>query len=668
MSGQLLRAYKWAEGWANPSDHWPAITGLLGAVLLASTPASASTAELDSVVVTATRSPHPLSEVPVETRLLDREAIDRSQARNLPQLLGTLPGVSASNLDDTLGADNLRLTLRGLQLNEGYGLILVDGRRIHGGLGAHGDYGVSLNQIPLSMIDRVEVVRGAGSALYGADAMAGVINIITRRPEREPTGRAGLGAGFYETLDRDDRDATGSHRRDVDAHALYSGPFGEGSTFLVGGHHQQDEGTDQTAATTRKDTAMGHWQTDLNDHWSATLHGYFARARRDHHGPEARHDRAYDDASLTAGLDYEQGRHSLSMGGYHFDQDFETGYPGFAHGFRDGRVGYREADVRYTYFGERHWLTMGAQHQRQTLDYRFRNYADGALEDTVHVDERIDVNSVYVQDEIWLLGQRLILVPGARYEDHDTFGSELNPKLAARLQTGDTTWRASIGRAFKSPTLRQLYYQGLYRHGDYYLASNPDLSPERAISANLSVERTWPGSRVWTALGVYRTELKDRVTRADTGETTSQGDPIQSYINIDRSRIEGIEAEMRVGDRTGWSMDAALGLTHARDRRSGDWLPYVPRHTASLTPRYVTASGQTGIQGRINAYGRQYRDAANTRRISAHQVVDLGLWHDLTPASTLRLDINNVFNSDRGESAFAFRQGRRLGARIDVEF
>jgi outer membrane receptor for ferrienterochelin and colicins len=101
----------------------------------------------------------------VETLVIPREEIERAAVRNLPQLLRTLPGTSATNLDDTLASDNLRLTLRGLQLNEGYGLILVDGQRVHGGLGAHGDYGISLNQIPLSMIERIEVVRGASSGL-----------------------------------------------------------------------------------------------------------------------------------------------------------------------------------------------------------------------------------------------------------------------------------------------------------------------------------------------------------------------------------------------------------------------------------------------------------------------------------------------------------------------
>ena len=136
----------------------------VGAVLISGqVGAEAPASRMDEIVVTGTKTKHTLKDVPVETTVITREEIENLPARNITDVLKTVPGISTSLLDDAMGSDNLRSTFRGLQFNEGYALILIDGQRVHGGLGAHGDYGVSLTQIPVSMIERIEIVKGASS-------------------------------------------------------------------------------------------------------------------------------------------------------------------------------------------------------------------------------------------------------------------------------------------------------------------------------------------------------------------------------------------------------------------------------------------------------------------------------------------------------------------------
>ncbi|NGP53879.1 TonB-dependent receptor [Thioalkalivibrio sp. XN8] len=630
----------------------------------------ADLARLDSVVVTGTRSSHTLAGVPVDTVLVTREDIDRSPAQNLPQLLREIPGLAVTNLDDTLAADNLRLTMRGLQVNEGYGLVLIDGRRIHGGLGAHGDYGISLNQVPLAMVERIEIVRGASSALYGADAMAGVINIITRKIPVVAGGSAALGMGRYRILPRDGVEPNDEHRTDLKLHASYGAPVGQSSGFLLLAGREQDESTDSNAQLTYRDSALARWHTRFGSGWSGELQADAARSRRETVNRPERFDRRYDDRRWAAALRHEGMRHDWRLSGYRFTQEFEQGYPGFTHGYRFGDIGYDQLETQYTWLGDRQWITAGAEFQRQELDYLFNNYANGVLAATVPVGETIDTVSVYLQDEIWLLDRRLMVVPAARFEDHSVFGGELNPKLAVRYAgAGErTVLRASVGRAFKSPTIRQLYYEGLYRHGEFYIESNPDLDPERAINFNASVEQRWDARDLRLSVGVHQTDVSDKVVRTDTGRVAADGIPIQSYVNVEEARIRGLELSLRLGDARGWSLQAGAAWTEAENLDTGNDLPYVPDYTLTLAPTWVAPGGRSGTRLALAAIGEQYRNTANTQLVEAHRIVDVRAWHELKPGVVVNLDLNNLFESDKGDDAFAWRQGRRIGLSLDLQF
>ncbi|MCH8502687.1 MAG: TonB-dependent receptor [Ectothiorhodospiraceae bacterium] len=624
---------------------------------------------LEPLVVTGTRTPHALDSVPVETVLLDRADLERSGAGNLAAALGTVPGIDTSLLDDVIGADNLRSSMRGLQFNEGYGLILVDGQRVHGGLGAHGDYGVSLNQIPLSMVERVEVVRGAGSALYGADAMAGVVNVITRPVPSGPVASAGTSFGRYEMLDRAGQSPRDRVRTRLRSHAAYGDRVGERSGYYLHYSREEDEGNDASSRLTTRDALFSRWETDFPGPFSLGLSADVERSRRELPAGPSRFDREYDSYRLAARTAYDEGRYRIAVQGYTYQQDFTQGYPGFDHGYRQGDIGYRQAEIIATRFGDRHWLTVGAEGQRQRLDYRSLSYVNGQEQPPVDVDERVNTYSIYVQDEIQMGGGRFVLVPGLRYESHDTFGDEFNPKLSALWRaTRDTTVRASAGRAFKSPTIRQLYYDGLMRHGGYYVESNPDLAPETAYRGTLNLEQRLADGRGWYSLGYFRTTVRDRVIRRDSGEVNADdGIPIHTYANVDRALIQGAELSWRAELPAGFRLSGSAAYTEAEDRSSGSSLPFVPRYSVGLAPEW-TGRGGLGAGARIARVGHQYRDDAENKRVDAHTVVDLRAWQQLSRLARLTLDGGNVFASDRGDSDYGWRLGRSLTVGLSIDY
>ncbi|MEA1867693.1 MAG: TonB-dependent receptor plug domain-containing protein, partial [Thermodesulfobacteriota bacterium] len=122
-------------------------------------PGSEAVTSLESIVVTATKTPHTLRDVPVETVVVTREDIERTNAQNVIDVLKNIPGIDASVHDDVFGTYTWRAKLRGLNFNDGYGLILIDGQRAMGcgQSGGMGEYGTGLNQVPVDMIERIEV-------------------------------------------------------------------------------------------------------------------------------------------------------------------------------------------------------------------------------------------------------------------------------------------------------------------------------------------------------------------------------------------------------------------------------------------------------------------------------------------------------------------------------
>lgn len=655
---------------------WKFGIALLSALCLAAAAfaedAPRRTTEVEEYVVTGTRTRHTLEDVPVETRVITREDIDRSPSKNILDILNTVPGINTTLLDDVIGSDNLRATMRGLQFNEGYGLILIDGQRAHGELGAHGDYGISLNQIPLSMVERIEIVKGAASALYGSDALAGVINIITRRVPDEFTTHAGAGYSRYEVTDRQGVSANSSSRDAYRASAGLGGPLLAASGYYLHYSYEQDEGVAVDPATTYRHSVLGRWQTAISDALRLDLGANFGLARRELDLPVANYDREYDTYRFSGALNYQFGEHrdhELTLSGYTYWQDFINGYPGFQHGFRDGTIGYDQAELLYNWYTNWNILTVGASTQRQHMDYFSINYQRDGGSSKVTVDENITTNSIFVQDELMLFDHRLTLVPGFRLEDHSTFGTEFNPKFSAMLKAApSTTIRGSVGRGFKSPTIRQLYYDGLLRHGSHYVRSNPDLNPEIAWTYSLNLEQSFLDNRLTANLGYFFNDVNDMVVRQSTGEFAVDGLPIESYVNVEKAQIQGIELSARLTLNDSFFVNAGFNYMDSENKDTGKDLPYVPEYSVSLAPTYIFQPWDVGTTVIFSYVGKQYRNTANTQEVGEHGIIDTRIWKNFSELLRVSLDAKNITNSDRGDGDFSHRMGRSIGLNLELQF
>ncbi|MBC2696526.1 MAG: TonB-dependent receptor [Desulfobacteraceae bacterium] len=421
------------------------------------------TTRLKDIVVTGTRTPHALKDVPVETVLINREDIEKTNAQNAMDVLKNIPGIDASVHDDVFGTYTWRAKLRGLNFNDGYGLILIDGQRAMGcgQSGGMGEYGSGLNQIPVDMIERIEVVKGPSSALYGSDAMAGVINIITKKTPKKATGSAGASYGWYKVKEKEKNEeiiktSDDGHSRNISTtYVSYGDKISDGLGYLLHYNHDSAEDIRDDPIKSDRHSIMGKLDAELSE----SIDLYLKCELSDYEKMDNRQEDSY---RIAAGIDFRPTDNDFfSFKGYSYTWDFIHGYPGNTHGYKYGDVGYNQAEIQYTrYLSDWNALTLGGEVQEQGIDYVIHNYDNNTGNETgiVTVNEDVKTSSLYVQDEITLF-EDFTLVAGLRYDDHSTFGSEVNPKLSLMYKLfEDTTFRASGGRAFKSPTLRQLYY------------------------------------------------------------------------------------------------------------------------------------------------------------------------------------------------------------------
>lgn len=631
------------------------------------------TERLDEVVVTGTRTEHTLKDVPVETVVVTREDIERANAQTITDALKSIPGLTVSGNDDIFGSSSSRARLHGLSFNDGYGLVLIDGQRIHGSgqSGAHGEYAVGLNQIPISMIERIEVVKGPGSVLYGSDAVAGVVNIITRKVPKRPSGGAGAAYGWYEVKEQNRDGETqkaaddGHHRNLSETYAYFGDQPYDRMGYLINYAHESGESNGQEPVESKRDSVMGKVDVKLTDPLNLWLKGEASNYARG--GISTSEEDSY---RLAAGLTFKpDDKHDLQFKGYHYIDDFDAES---SSSHRRGEIGYDQMEAQYSHkLGGKQLITAGAEFQRQGIDYLIDNYTieNETIVRTTRttVKEDVDTISLYFQDELTLWGN-VTLVPGLRYDDHSTFGDAFNPKFSCMYRPlKATTFRASVGKSFKSPTIRQLYYDVPFYHSPFYIQSNPDLDPETAIGYSAGVEQWLYDGAVILSATYFRNDITDMVVSEIAEERMPDGAELRIYRNVEEAMSQGIEttAYMQLGDA--FLLTAAYTYTDSEDKDSGNQLTYTPEHEFSLSPAYEMLPLGIGVSANFTYVSKQYSDADNIYPVDDHCVVDAKIYKILANQAKLSLQADNIFESDKGSERY-HREGRTITLKLDFDF
>jgi outer membrane receptor for ferrienterochelin and colicins len=552
------------------------VTGIFfaGAALLVAAPAWADDPPSDDdladaatigevIVVTGTRSEAPLAASPVLTEVIDRAQLEASGVQTVADALALRPGLWV----DRGVAGTSGITMQGL--GPKYSLILVDGVRQIGRTDGYLD----LDRFGLGDVEQIEIVRGPSSALYGTDALAGVVNIITRRPSEA------LAVGATSQID---------HRQASVTRARVSAGVG-GVAGALSGEYRAGP------AVRRGDAASEATTLDSYDdrRIAARASGGRGRPWRIDGGAEYLYrDLRGVDASATGAMFDRRNlveTASAQLAGQYAGGATTLRVAGDASLYRDQYLhDQRASDALDTYeVTDEHLLETSAQlaHQRG----QHRAILGGELLREALDSDRLSAPGVhtrgalYAQDE-WRLGRddQLLLVPAARVDLDSQFGVHAAPRLAARWQaTPAVIARASVGLGYRGPSFKEQLLHFENPSVGYVVDGNPDLRPETSRSAQTGVE--WR-ARPWLALSAsaYLNVLRDLI-HAVTLPDDGSGMLRFGYANIGRARTAGVEGAAIVS----WgraAIDLGYAFSHARDLDDDRPLEALPaqRVTAQL--------------------------------------------------------------------------------------
>ena len=599
---------------------------LLAAALLSCTMAAQAADQNDAsslspVIVTATRTAITADEALSSVTVITRADIERLQPLSVPDLLAGLPGVSFANTGGY--GQQTSLFMRGT--NSTHTLLLVDGVRVasvSAGLAA-------FEQIPVEQIERIEIVRGPRSSLYGADAIGGVIQIFTRRGTRD----GGLQPSFSVT--------TGSNKllrgqaglSGGSEHAWYN--LGVGAQYTRGiSACRIGAGTvfagcftdepDRDAYRNKNLSANGGYRWDNG----AELTGTWLRSLGEIH-----FDGSYQNRSRTlqqvAGSSFsfnplQAWKTTLSVGQNldRYDNYENRDFVGYIYSRRNQASWQNDLSV-----ASNQLFTLGIDWQGEHID-----------SDTGFLASRRNNTGGYAQYQ-GTFGRHEVQLSARRdhngqFGDHNTGAAAWGYRFDGGLRLS-----ASYGSAFHAPTFNDLYYP--------YGSGNPDLKPEKSRSAELGLSQQ---RDAWSwALNAYQTRI-DQLIALDANYFPS---------NISKARIRGVEGQLGV-NLAGWQLQGYLGWLQPRNEdggvNDGRTLPRRPGHTArvDLDRRF----GAFGIGATVNAAGRGYDDAANRHPLAGYATGDLRASWRFAPDWQVEARLANVFDRHY-ETVWYFNQPGR---------
>ena len=562
-------------------------------------------AVLEETIITGTRTELTTGKLAASTTVIDREEIRNLQVMDLPDLLQGVPGVDVTISGGQGKVADFRL--RGTESD--HVLVLIDGVRV----GSATTGTTALQFIPVTQIERMEIVRGPRSSVWGSEALGGVMHIITRKGEGEPRYELEVGGGSNDT------------------YTMTGGADGTAGNF----HYSGTVSYFNTAGINSQEPTTGFFgvnQPDADGYDNLSVHlrgGYRFSDRADAEAFLLRAEGMTEfDSSWEDKTDFVQqvlgvqaklapverwtSRMSLSESRDLADNLMADG--SFSSNFDTTRLQLTwQNDIR---INDDNGLSLG-------LDYR----DDEVTSNSGYDFSTRDNLGVYAQYNGNFSGHQLIA--SIRQDEDEAFGGET---------TGGVGWSylwqdwlklyAAFGTAYKTPTFNELYFPGF---------GNPDLGPESAVSYEAGLE----GTHDWFHWGLhaYRTDLEDLIV------TVANPAALYGYSpdNVGEARVIGLEGDVTVNWQD-WTASLTGEVLDPEDESSGNRLPR--RVEERLNFDLQRGFDRWSIGGHLKAEGDRFEDAGNTIRVDGFVTVDLRAEYRFNDQITVGGRVANLFDED----------------------
>ena len=632
---------------------------LLGVSLLASNPIGFAeengndldTYSIDDMIVTASSYEQEVKNAPADITIISHDEIEKRGVTDLRDILSNVEGIDVRSSNGRMGAPEI--SIRGMDSK--YTLILIDGVAQNGAssaaIGPNG-FGAQMSSFipPTTSIERVEIIRGPMSTLYGSDAIGGVINIITKKSDGKTHGSFSIDNTFE----------TESGRKDTQRYSAYiTGPIEKDKLDLSlrGKFIRRSASTTGDGETeyggNRTPSGMKNWDIGMNLKWNPDANKnntYWLDV------DSAVDDQTEGDAGINAGVRFDRRKMVLgsinktNSGEFNTTLSWDTTrlksfiYPLL----RDTN---KTIETKYitNLWDDKHKLVVGGKFTKESLE-------DGQLPGEQNLESN---NYAFYAEDTWKIDDKLDFTYGLRYEKPDHFSDHYSPRgyLVYRF---DDNWaiKGGISTGFKAPTLAQTQNSIVSYTGGYHarhkipVYGNSNLDPESSVNSEIGF---YYGKHngVNAHISFFENNFKNKIDMEEINANKYQ------YVNSGRGRSRGIEIGTKIPFSDKWNMTANYSLNISKvvgGKHDGASLLSTPKHSINAKVNWIPddrfnmwlgmeyrngmhryTGTDTVKQHVIDALGTEYRPYA---------VFNLGGSYKLSNSTTLNFGINNLFNKD----------------------
>lgn len=571
-------------------------------------PADAYT--MDDVIVTAERVPTSRMDTPANVSVITAEEIEANHYGSVAEALSHVNGVFIFG-GGTYNNEEVRIN------GDERVVIMVDGRRINNDQGPTlGRASASLQSIPsMKNIERIEVVKGGGSALYGSDAIGGVINIITKKGDSLRT-TLDVNAGSWGTYNYE---------------LSNEGSIDKLSWFVTGGFQRSNDydfkfkGSNKTMPDSgqKNNSFMARVDGEIDDRSSLRLnfehksiHGTYSSFNGVNFANLRKLDELYNNVALS----------------YHFKEGTKT--PGFLRVYNNYKWKYNFTSFNTNTTGVEYqngW-TLSNDHTLVT-GAEWRDSTSSNEDGGKYADEKIRIGAIYLQDT-WKFAPKWSLVPGVRFDHHNLFGSHWTPKAAINYNADDKTQvYASWGRVFKAPTADDLYYN------DGWQIGNPNLKPESGHTETVGVTHKLD-DKTTVGASYFWSEIHDAICWNPSGGKFYA-------MNMTYEKKHGLELSMQKKFDDHWSVDA--GYSYIKTEAVGGNL----NSCMAVAARNPQPNGyRLGVHYRKGPWKANLMGTfgsgldRNFYSTNSYTLIDFNASYDITKNLTAYFKANNLTNQE----------------------
>lgn len=595
--------------------------------------------QLDTLVVTATMAAKKIEDIPAFATVVTKDDIAQSTVSSVSDLLRETVGVN--NLSDSTGRDEIQI--RGLDGE--YTVLLVNGKRVSAGGAFDKGSDTDLNSVPLNSVERIEIIRGPMSVLYGADAIGGVVNIITKKPQ-EGAGWTGTASAEVRKIESgeggdqyrlgvsgmgaiNDKLALSVSVEDLNQKAWYA------NGDAVGPLREKKNSQNLSSTLTWQAAENQEVEVDFGyNHDKRPYQAYSDTAYREQEITRTdlaiTHKGKWDWANTTASIKREES----DVYDYNSQYDDPQAHDGleanntYVKGYANKSIGI-------------HTMMAGVDYQNEQLK---NNYV---LLDTGEYN--VDQYGIFAQDEMSLT-DKLVFTLGGRVDNHDIYGNNFSPKAYLVYNASNNlTLKGGVTKAFKAPDVSKLSeeYRTVSCGGACTLAGNPDLEAETSVSYEFGVDYHAKGLNATAT--VFRNDIDNLIER-EVGYDTNENPISAKWINVATAMTQGLE----LSASTSLTEDLLLKAnytyldTEAEDSNGVKTvLTGRPEHQASVSFDYQATDIISTFLSVNYLSGMQYSSWVSGvgdvySELPSYYRTDIGLTADVTDNLVLRAGIKNI--------------------------